>query len=332
VQAELPPGYFSYVASVGSGAAAEGAPGEDDLRVPQNELKLFAEIAERLGLARLPPQQAIEAVRRYFADGFAYTTYQRAGPGGRSALADFLLRTRAGHCEYYASATALLLRAGGVPARYATGFSAQEFSQLENAYIVRVRHAHAWVKAWAGGDWIEVDTTPPTWAAVEDQAASWWSPLSDLWSWARFRLSQLNAGARDEERVAAISAGVALLVALWFGWRLYRQRGLMLFGRRGGQREPPGARAPGADSELFLIERELAKAGLARGDGETIMAWLARIRDRLPGAGELMRIGDLHYRYRFDPAGLPAVERAQLRSLAQQWLADWPRLNAGRNS
>ena len=334
VQAEMPPGYFSYVASVGGGGA-EGAPGEEDLRVPQNERKLFVEIAQRLGLAGLPPQQAIEAVRRYFGDGFAYTTYQSAGPGGRSVLADFLLRTRAGHCEYYATATVLLLRAGGVPARYATGFSAQEFSRLENAYIVRVRHAHAWAKAWADGGWIEVDTTPATWAAEEDQAASWWSPLSDLWSWARFRLSQLGAGARDEERVAAISAGVALLVALWFGWRLYRQRGLMMFGRRGGQRGPQGARAPGADSELFLIERELAKAGLDRADGETVMAWLARVRSRLPAGretGDLMRIAQLHYRYRFDPAGLPAAERAQLRVLAQQWLADWPRLNAGRNS
>ncbi len=333
VQAELPPGHFSYVGALGAGA--EVAPNEDDLRIPQNERKLFDEIADRLGVAGLAPGPAAEAVKGYFADGFKYSTYQQTGPGGRSALADFLLRTKAGHCEYYATATVLLLRAAGVPARYATGFSAQEYSKLEDAYIVRVRHAHAWASAWVDGRWIEIDTTPSAWTVIEDSGASWWAPVSDLWAWARFRLAQLGAGARDEDRVAAISAGVALLVAFWFGWRLYRQRKLMIFGKRGGKQDAEPARAPGADSELFQIERALAQAGLARAEGETVMAWLARIRDRLPagrGAESLIPIARLHYRYRFDPAGLPPSERTQLRVLAQQWLADWPRLNAGRNS
>src|SRR6185436_13564186 len=196
-------------------------------------------------LTGLPTGPAAEAVRRYFAKGFTYATYQPAAPGGRSALADFLLRTKAGHCEYYATATVLLLRAAGVPARYATGFSAQEYSGLEDAYIVRVRHAHAWASAWVDGRWVEIDTTPPSWAVIENNEASWWAPVSDLWAWARFRLAQLGAGARDEDRVAAISAGVALLVAFWFGWRLYRQRKLMIFGKRAGQRDAEHARAPG---------------------------------------------------------------------------------------
>ncbi len=325
VQAELPPGHFSYIAATGPGA--DGVPGEDDLQIPQNERKLFSEIADRLGLTGLPPGPTAEAVKRYFADGFAYTTYQPARAGGHTALADFLLRTKAGHCEYYAAATVLLLRAAGVPARYATGFSAQEYSRIEDAYIVRVRHAHAWVSAWVDGRWIEIDTTPSAWAAIEGGDASWWAPVSDLWAWLRFRLAQLGAGAQDEERVAAISAGVALLVALWFGWRLYRQRKLMIFGNRAGGRVAQISQAQGADSELFQIERELANAGLARAQGETIMAWLARIGERLPAgldAGSLIPIARLHYRYRFDPAGLPSSERAQLREMALQWLERWP--------
>jgi hypothetical protein len=333
VQAELPPGYFSYVGTLGAGT--EDAPNDDDLRIPQNERKLFDEIAERLGLASRAPGAVAEAVKGYFADGFKYTTYQQTGSGARSALADFLLRTKAGHCEYYATATVLLLRAAGVPARYATGFSAQEYSKLEDAYIVRLRHAHAWASAWIDGRWIEIDTTPSSWALIEDNEASWWAPVSDLWAWARFRLAQIGAGARDEDRVAAISAGVALLVALWFGWRLYRQRKLMIFGKRSGKQGAEPARVPGSDSELFQIERALAQAGLARTEGETVMAWIARIRDRLPAGldmDSLFTIARLHYRYRFDPAGLPSAERAQLRALALRWLADWPRFNAGGQS
>ena len=323
IQAELPPGYFSYVATIGS-AGIEAAPREDDLRVPASESKLFLEIAREIGLAGLAPAGVTDVVKRYFAAGFAYTTYQKTGTAGRSALADFLRRSKAGHCEYYATATVLLLRAGGVPARYATGFSAQEYSRLEDAYIVRVRHAHAWVKAWVDGQWIEIDTTPATWAAAEERDASWWAPLSDLWSWLRFKLSQLNTGASSEERTAAVAAGVALLVALWFGWRLYRQRGLMMFGRR-GKRETGVARMAGTDSELLLVEREMAKAGLGRADDETTLAWIARVRSKLPDASGLAHIVELHYRYRFDPVGLPPAERAQLRELALQWLARWSR-------
>jgi transglutaminase-like putative cysteine protease len=316
VQAESPPGFISYEVGVDPGASRGDPPNDEDLRIPAAEQKFLDEIVNRLALGGLPPDAVASAVKRHFADGYAYSLYQGASLGTRSALADFLLRTKTGHCEYFATATVLLLRAAGVPARYSTGFSAQEYSRLENAWVVRVRHAHAWAAAWVGGRWVDVDTTPPTWArAEEEQASSWWSPVSDLWSWLRFRLAQANAGARDEERTAAIVIGTALLVGLWFAWRLYRQRRLMMFGR-GGAGQLQAASAPGADSEYYRVERELARAGLERGSAETIMAWLARIEDRLPAGWrgpELRDIARLHYRYRFDPAGLSAHERELLR-------------------
>lgn len=316
VQAESPPGFFSYVVAVDSGASPADPPNDEDLRVPAAERQLFEGIVDRLALGGLPADAVAAAVKRYFTDGFGYSLYRGAGHGMRSALADFLLRTKAGHCEYFATATVLLLRAAGVPARYATGFSAQEYSRLEGAWIARVRHAHAWAAAWVGGRWVDVDTTPSTWARAEEQhASSWWSPVADLWSWLRFRLAQANAGARDEERTAAVVIGVALLVGLWFAWRLYRQRGLMMFGRRGAGAAKASS-APGADSEFYLVERELTRIGLGRAAAETVMAWLARIEAHLPAGWrgvELREIARLHYRYRFDPAGLAARERELLR-------------------
>ena len=70
---------------------------------------------------------------------------------------------RAGHCEYFAASTTLLLRAAGIPARYATGFAVMEYSPLEAAFVVRARHAHAWSRAWNGERWVDLDTTPPSW-------------------------------------------------------------------------------------------------------------------------------------------------------------------------
>jgi hypothetical protein len=316
VQADSPPGYFSYVAVVSPGAAIEADPTADDLRVPGQELVLFQGVARQAGIAGLAPGEAAGAVRRFFADGFGYSLYRASAPIGRTALADFLQRTRSGHCEYFAAATVLLLRAAGVPARYATGYSAQEYSRLEDAYIVRVRHAHAWARAHVDGRWVDLDTTPAIWAAVESENASWWSPIADLWSWVRFRLSQLAMG--GEERTTMVVVAVALLIGLWFAWRLYHQRALMMFGGRGaGRAQAPGA--PGSDSELYLLERQLERAGLGRSPGETVMAWLARIEAKLPAGcrgGDLREVAALHYRYRFDPAGLPAQEREQLRESA----------------
>ncbi len=212
-----------------------------------------------------------------------------------------------------------------MPARYATGFSAQEYSRLEDAYVVRVRHAHAWVKAYVNGAWQDVDTTPAAWAGVEqDAASSWWSPLADLWSWMRFRLSQITAGARDDAATSALWTGVALLLAAWFGWRLYRQRRLIVIGERGPRGEKTGTGTAGGDSEFFLVERALARIGLPRGPGETVMEWLARIGPGLPEgmrASELIELASLHYRHRFDPAGLATADRERLKASAHRWLA-----------
>jgi protein-glutamine gamma-glutamyltransferase len=325
VQAESPPGFLTYVASVDPAATTDDAPREDDLRVPKSEQALLARVAEDLGLPHLSAGSAVAAIEAHFARSFAYSTYRPPGARKSTALADFLLHTRAGHCEYFATATALLLRAAGVPARYATGYSAQEYSRLENAYVVRARHAHAWVKAYVNGAWRDVDTTPAAWASLEDAAASsWWSPLADMWSWTRFRLSQIAGRARDEAATSALWAGVALLLAAWFGWRLYRQRRLIVIGERGQRGEKAGTGAAGSDSEFFLVERALARLGLPRGADETVMEWLGRIGPGLPEGmrnSELVELAALHYRHRFDPAGLSRTDRDRLRASANRWLA-----------
>ena len=331
VQAEFPPGHFTYTAVVDAQASTDAAPSEEDLRVPRNEQALLAGIAQGLGLAGMAPERAVARVRAYFAEGFGYSMYQ-AAVHSDSPIDDFLTRTRAGHCEYFATATALLLRAGGVPARYATGFSVQEYSRIEGAWIVRERHAHAWARAWVNGRWIDVDTTPATWVSVEAGEARWWSPLADLWAWVAFRISRLAAGVRSEDDAAAFWSAIALVLAAWLGWRLYRQRRLLVIGRQRDASARDGAPLAGSDSEFFMIERALAKGGFPREPGETLTTWLARISSRLPASVEktpLAELASLHYRYRFDPAGICSAERQRLRTTAQEWLArNTPRLAA----
>ncbi|MEM9137769.1 MAG: transglutaminase domain-containing protein, partial [Cyanobacteria bacterium P01_F01_bin.42] len=85
----------------------------------------------------------------------------------QTPLEAFLLDHRSGHCEYFASATALLLRSTGIPARYVAGYSVSEFSPAEQQYIGRVRDAHAWVMAYVDGAWRTIDTTPSGGASRE---------------------------------------------------------------------------------------------------------------------------------------------------------------------
>ena len=303
------------------GAADAAPPDEADLRVPPKEASVLSRVAAELGLATLPPHQALSRLADFFEKNYRYSLFQGDRPLGSSALEDFLLRTRSGHCEYFATATALLLRTAGIPARYATGYSVQEFSRLENRYVVRARHAHAWALAYVDGAWRVLDTTPASWAAVEEEAASWWAPLSDLWSWGAFQV------AAQWERLGGVGSlryvGWLLIpLALFLLWRLFSGKRLAGLRRRG--RCADGApRWPGADSEFYEIERRLGKQGLGRHPGEPLLRWVERIEALriLPGAtAPLCDLVSLHYRYRFDPKGISPPEREALRSGILSWL------------
>jgi hypothetical protein len=174
------------------------------------------------------------------------------------------------------------------------------------------------------GRWIDVDTTPATWVSVEAGQASWWSPLADLWAWASFRVSRLAASVRNAEDTTAFWTAIALALAAWLGWRLYRQRQLLVVGRQRGATAQDRGPVTGADSEFFLVERALARSGFPREPGETPMMWIARVGSRLPEGIEpptLAEIARLHYRYRFDPAGVSRTERGRLKAMAEAWLA-----------
>ncbi|MFN9704513.1 MAG: transglutaminase-like domain-containing protein, partial [Planctomycetota bacterium] len=77
-------------------------------------------------------------------------------------LGDFLVGGGAGHCEYFATALALLLRLQGIPCRLVGGYLAREWDQERKEVVVRGRHAHAWVEVLdERGVWLTFDPTPP---------------------------------------------------------------------------------------------------------------------------------------------------------------------------
>ncbi|HQP93798.1 MAG TPA: DUF3488 and transglutaminase-like domain-containing protein [Thermoanaerobaculia bacterium] len=115
------------------------------------------------------------------------------GRGGADPISDFLFRSRAGHCEYFASAMVLLLRAEGIPARLVTGFLGAETSSWEKGLIVRQGNAHAWVEGYVEGGWETFDPTPPAgWPDSSAQGMGIWLRQaydSLIHRWDRFVLS-----------------------------------------------------------------------------------------------------------------------------------------------
>ena len=324
VQADLAPGFFRYEPVYAPGSADAVAPGTDDLALPREEALALGEIASTLHLAGLAPAEALARVERFFAEGFRYSLYQPAPSSGRNqgtALVEFLRTGRAGHCEYFASATALLLRAAGIPTRYATGFAVLEWNEREGAYLVRTRHSHAWTRAWIDGRWIDVDTTPTTWMQAEAEQAPWWSGVADLWNWLRFLYAESQ---RDDSGPSLPVIAVALAVAMWVGWRLFGRASRAT----GTRREASATRdAAAMESAFRKIEERLARDGLARGREETVREWVARLRAHAPatpGLDEIDRLAWIHTRLRFDPAGLPAAERERFSRAVDDWILGVP--------
>jgi hypothetical protein len=106
------------------------------------------------------PERAARRIESALQTRFSYTL--EVPPSGESPVEDFLFVHRAGHCESFASAMALMLREIGIPSRFVTGFVGGEIGLFGRYVIVRGANAHAWVEAWCGPEegWVTFDPTP----------------------------------------------------------------------------------------------------------------------------------------------------------------------------
>lgn len=93
---------------------------------------------------------------------FSYSLSARRTRNDLDPVEEFLEIRKEGHCEFFASALALMLRSQKIPARVVCGFAGGEWNGMGEFYQFRQYHAHAWVEAYLpGGRWIRLDATPP---------------------------------------------------------------------------------------------------------------------------------------------------------------------------
>ncbi|MFM7202340.1 MAG: transglutaminaseTgpA domain-containing protein [Myxococcota bacterium] len=103
--------------------------------------------------------QQIQAMMDHLQKDFRYTLSPQNE--GDSPLEDFLFRTKAGHCEYFASALVVLARSRGIPARLVNGFLGGDYNALGDYFLVRQSDAHSWAEIWfEQSGWVRFDPTP----------------------------------------------------------------------------------------------------------------------------------------------------------------------------
>jgi transglutaminase-like putative cysteine protease len=130
-----------------------------NLRLPENRNPRTVELAGQMRGTVAGDADYVSAVLGMFREKEFFYTLQPAALGS-NPVDRFLFETREGFCEHYASAFAVLMRAGGVPARIVLGYQGGEMNPMGDYMIVRQSDAHAWTEVWLPGrGWVRVDPT-----------------------------------------------------------------------------------------------------------------------------------------------------------------------------
>ena len=265
-------------------------------------------LSQRLARSSSDPHDYTRRVLDHLTRGFVYTELpiRRAFP-----LADFLARDRAGYCQHYSGAMAMLLRMGGVPARVAGGFAPGGYSRSRGEWVVRDVDAHSWVEAYFPGyGWVTFDPTPGASPARAQVSAGAARVPREAGGGVRSgpgdrpepgpRAPEGGGGAEDDGRSWLWLVATAVVAALAAFAALVARR---VRGRAPGRAE---------QSELAELERALRRAGEPLAPDTTLAELERRLAEREPGAGEYC--GALRGSRYAESGGAPtALQRRALR-------------------
>jgi len=312
-----------------------------DLRIPQLAVRIA-------GSASNSYDKAI-ALERYLKTHYGYTLQLPRSPVA-DPLANFLFERKQGHCEYFASSMAVMLRTLRIPSRVVNGFRSEEFNDVTGNYVVRAKNAHAWVEAYFPGyGWITFDPTPggaiaspQGWGRAMlylDAAASFWrewvisydsahqsvlgqSMLSGTRSsverarmWARLKYARLLNLAREGQRGLERSPGpwygvVAIAVVVLLALANSGRIAGMIRTRR--LRMHP-ERSPDQAAALWYarMARNLARRGVQKSTSQTAQEFVRVIEDELLRA-RVKQFTDAYESARFGNSSDDALRLPQL--------------------
>jgi hypothetical protein len=294
----------------------EEPPLKDDMTIPDGEKKAVRAVAEELGLAALPTIEAkTRALSQWFSKEFKYQRYLTIQPvrtrGEPSAISEFLTRNRNGHCEYFATAASLLLRAANVPTRYSIGYVVRE--KTDKGYVIRGTDAHSWVRVWdeSASTWIDFDPTPGTWFSLEPNRQSSYQWLSDAYLGIREDFGLWRTDPQNRTGLGIGMATMGVLLMSFVGYRLWRSKKVISHSGKPHVIRTPSVRTP--LHELEPIARRLLGP---RPIGIPLSKWLLQLAPRFEDPTQLEKAIIIHQQLRYDPAP-PDVSVDPLREIVE---------------
>jgi transglutaminase-like putative cysteine protease len=283
-------------------------------------------LADQLTRDKTSAAAKVEAVIKWLQSTHHYTVDLKRDPSIPDPLEDFLFRQSGGHCEYFASAAAILLRLSGVPTRYVNGFLGGEWNALQKSITVRDNRAHSWIEAYLGNaGWVRVEATPATARVVHmnrvrqvidsiemmwnrwvieynasqqlrlarqlSRELGWWQPTRGL-SGQSHRFNKKHA--------LWVGVGVIVVVLAFAIRRIPRRNGTLVKRRLRDRGESP----------VFHLYSKtldrLSQRGFARLPQETPHEYLARARkNAVAGAEALERLTQWYTQVRYGQADIP---------------------------
>lgn len=285
---------------------------ESELRLSTSPYARAAALATQLSGDPTTPYAYVQAVLAYLRDGFRY---DEQPPRSALPLDTFLFGDRAGYCQQFAGAAALLLRLGGVPARVSAGFTSGTRDGARDEFVVRDYDAHAWIEVWFPRiGWVKFDPTPGTAPARSGRPPQETPAARTLTSPSLPNLpARRDAGTPASARAAAQrpSDGGSpwpLIVAALGGLALLGGGGVLL---RRGLRPPVGAAAL-----LAELERALRRTGRSPHPDTTLAQLEQRFHDA-PDAAAYVRAIRLARFGGGEPVVTPRQRRALRAELAR---------------
>lgn len=270
-------------------------PDENDLNIPEELLPGLDHAIAQAGLsAQLSARNNLIRLENYFTKHFSYSTWQKKR--STTPLHDFLTKTFTGHCEFFASSSALILRRLGIPSRYAVGFIVNEGDGT--SYLIRGIHAHAWIEVYYNNAWQTADFTPVSAAADLQQKLGFMQPVSDFFSTLPLRFHRWGRNTTLRDWINTLLWILIPLTILATIWQIYKKGGIK---QSGAQIASP---TQGGDSPFYTLIKQLEKSIPPRQTHETIALWLRKHRALLSPdtTTKLLDALQLHNAYRFDPS------------------------------
>lgn len=313
-------------------------------------------LSRKVAYAEDVPGKIVQLISWFYAH-FEYTLKPDT-PKGMHPIEAFLMKTHKGHCEYFATACALMLRAQKIPARVVTGFLSSGWNYDLGGFVVRQSDAHVWVEVWLDGyGWLTLDPTPPDWRGRASHVPDNYSLIGRLDQalrsyWQRYVLEYSNLQQARLVNRLTLSRYVLLLerlthslshfinqigsihlgahskgdwnsvVTYWRGLLLLLATLLLLTVAvvwLVTHRDRHGG--PQQRSSIFFMNslfNRLESMGWKRGESQTPAEFIGHVERETQGRWQLEWVLDLYHRYRFGLEQPTAQEEERVREIIHQ--------------